>query len=78
MSSFNLPQEEAFQYLQARRFCISPNLGFQHQLEAFQHIHEAKLAMERSGGTPHENRNRRKRGSDEEEEEVERFQRLVT
>jgi hypothetical protein len=41
MCTQNLSTEDAFQYVQARRFCISPNQGFQHQIEAYQHIYEA-------------------------------------
>jgi serine/threonine/tyrosine-interacting protein len=41
MCTQSLSTEDAFQYVQARRFCISPNQGFQHQIEAYQHIYEA-------------------------------------
>ena len=49
MTSLNLPHDEAFQYVQGRRFCVSPNLNFQRQIEAYESIHKASLTMAPSG-----------------------------
>lgn len=45
MMTFNVTHEEAYLHVQARRFCASPNLNFQRQIDAFEDIHEASLAM---------------------------------
>lgn len=45
MTALDLPHDEAFQYVQNRRFCVSPNLNFQRQIEAYESIHKASLAM---------------------------------
>ena len=45
MTAHNMTHDDAFQYVQARRFCISPNANFQHQIEAYQHIYEATLQI---------------------------------
>lgn len=45
MMTFNVTHEEAFLHVQARRFCASPNLSFQRQIEAYEDIHTASLAM---------------------------------
>lgn len=45
MTTCGMSHDDAFQYVQARRFCISPNQNFQHQIEAYQHIHEARLQV---------------------------------
>jgi len=71
MTAFNLSQEEAFQYVQARRFCISPNLGFQHQLEAYQHIHEASVAISNDLLAGQRNGARRKRCESDDDEDDE-------
>jgi len=36
MAAFNLTQDQAFSYVQARRFCVSPNANFANQLSAYQ------------------------------------------
>lgn len=45
MMTFNVTHEEAFLHVQARRFCASPNANFQRQIEAYEDIHSASLAM---------------------------------
>ena len=45
MMTFNVTHEEAFLHVQARRFCASPNVKFQRQIEAYEDIHSASLAM---------------------------------
>lgn len=45
MMTFNVTHEEAYLHVQARRFCASPNLNFQRQIDAFEDIHGASLAM---------------------------------
>lgn len=74
MCALNIPHEEAFAHVQARRFCISPNQGFQHQIEAYQHIWEA---MNQCASDPNLNlrptdaRRKRNTGMDEDDEEDE-------
>lgn len=45
MTKFNVSHEEAFLHVQSRRFCINPNLNFQRQMDAYEDIHSASLAM---------------------------------
>lgn len=45
MTTFNVSHEEAFLHVQSRRFCASPNLSFQRQIEAYEDIHTASLEM---------------------------------
>ena len=76
MTRMNCTHEEAFQYVQNRRFCVSPNMGFQRQIEAYESIHKAIQAVAQAGplngGNGSENggavriMHRRKRGADEE------------
>lgn len=55
MMTFNVTHEEAFLHVQARRFCASPNVSFQRQIEAYEDIHSASLAMTNYAKTnPHE------------------------
>lgn len=72
MCALNIPHEDAFNYVQARRFCVSPNPGFHHQIEAYQHIWEA---MQQSATDPNLNQRtasgRRKRGDDDDDDEHE-------
>ena len=71
---YHVTQEKAFDHVQARRFCISPNQNFQHQLEAYQYIQQAALSIagdRAAGARPAEVR--RKRADDSEDEaELER------
>jgi hypothetical protein len=45
MMTFNVSHEEAFVHVQNRRFCAAPNTNFQRQIEAYEDIHSASLAM---------------------------------
>jgi serine/threonine/tyrosine-interacting protein len=45
MVATRMPHEDAFQYVQARRFCVAPNSNFQRQIEAYEDIHRASLSM---------------------------------
>lgn len=45
MVTLNISNDDAFQYVQNRRFCISPNLNFQRQIEAYESIHQASMSM---------------------------------
>lgn len=45
MVTFDTTHEEAFSHVQSRRFCVSPNTNFQRQIEAYEDIHKASLAM---------------------------------
>ncbi|EOR00723.1 hypothetical protein E3P92_01198 [Wallemia ichthyophaga] len=45
MEAAQLSFEEATHYVQNKRYCISPNLGFQSQLKEFESIYKASLAM---------------------------------
>lgn len=74
MAVTNMTHDKAFQYVQHRRFCASPNVNFQRQIEAYESIHQAAVAMaeyaktangqQRRSGSP----NPRKRRGDEEED----------
>lgn len=74
MATFHVTQEKAFDHVQARRFCISPNQNFQHQLEAYQYIQQAAMSIatdKNAGSRPADVR--RKRADDSEDEaELER------
>ena len=71
MCTQNMSHEEAFQYVQARRFCVSPNQGFQHQIEAYQHIYEAArtTAADPNANRRGDNVRRKRTESDDEEAE---------
>jgi hypothetical protein len=69
MVSCNLSNEEAFQYVQARRFCVSPNLSFQHQIEEFEPIYRASLAIANDPAAGRLGDSRRKRPSESEGED---------
>lgn len=85
MTSLSVSHDEAFQHVQNRRFCVSPNLGFLRQLEAYEPIYRANLSMlqakaqRQAAGGADENgsgsgSSRRKR-EDEEDEELEEEER---
>jgi serine/threonine/tyrosine-interacting protein len=71
MQAFDVTQEKAFEHVQARRFCIAPNQNFSRQLEAFQHIHEASLAISRDAGAGQDRVAQRRRRNDDSEDEDE-------
>jgi len=45
MASYNVSSEAAFHFVQSRRFCVSPNMGFLHQLDAYEPICQATYSM---------------------------------
>lgn len=73
MCQLALPHDEAFAYVQQRRFCVSPNQGFHHQIEAYQHIWEA---MQQAGSDSYLNqrsddaRRKRSSGMDDDEDDA--------
>ncbi|CAH7669464.1 protein-tyrosine phosphatase-like protein [Phakopsora pachyrhizi] len=68
MASFNISAEAAFQFVQSRRFCVSPNLGFLHQLNAYEPICEAQRTMAFQDDSMFDRQpTRRKRSASEEE-----------
>uniref|UniRef100_A0A8C5XPS4 Serine/threonine/tyrosine-interacting protein n=1 Tax=Microcebus murinus TaxID=30608 RepID=A0A8C5XPS4_MICMU len=46
METFGMKYREAFAYVQERRFCINPNIGFVHQLQEYEAIYLAKLTIQ--------------------------------
>uniref|UniRef100_A0A8C6KIY2 Serine/threonine/tyrosine interacting protein n=1 Tax=Nothobranchius furzeri TaxID=105023 RepID=A0A8C6KIY2_NOTFU len=46
METFGMKYRDAFSYVQERRFCINPNVGFVHQLQEYEAIYLAKLTIE--------------------------------
>ncbi|KAH9809892.1 protein-tyrosine phosphatase-like protein [Melampsora americana] len=42
MVKYNMASEDAFQFIQSRRFCAAPNLGFLRQLDAYDFICQAQ------------------------------------
>ena len=72
MCAMNATHEDAFNHVQSRRFCASPNTNFKRQIEAYESINQAMVAM-----AQHANANpgqqdgtnvRRKRDLEEEED----------
>ncbi|EGG09583.1 uncharacterized protein MELLADRAFT_74376 [Melampsora larici-populina 98AG31] len=59
MSRYKMTSEDAFQFIQSRRFCASPNLGFLRQLDAYDFICQAERSFPNS--IPDSNDLRRKR-----------------
>ncbi|KAK4049770.1 hypothetical protein OIO90_005351 [Microbotryomycetes sp. JL221] len=45
MCKTGLSHEDAFQFVQSRRFCVSPRVEFQHQIQAYGPIFMARQAM---------------------------------
>jgi hypothetical protein len=41
----NASHEDAFNHVQSRRFCASPNTNFKRQIEAYESINQATVAM---------------------------------
>lgn len=65
MEQYSLPYSEALRLIQMRRFCVSPNEGFQAQLLEYEPIYKAEAAA-RAGGF-HNVSHRAKRGIDDTE-----------
>ncbi|KAF8319045.1 phosphatases II [Clavulina sp. PMI_390] len=64
MQHFKLPWDDALQYVQNRRYCISPNGGFLTQLKEWESIYRASQAV---SGAPVQERSRRKREEEDDE-----------
>lgn len=76
MQHFGLPWEDALQYVQNRRYCISPNGGFLTQLKEWESIYRASKAVSANPAGSSQIRARRKRDDEEDEHETnERAQR---
>ncbi|XP_014341250.1 serine/threonine/tyrosine-interacting protein isoform X3 [Latimeria chalumnae] len=45
METFGIKYRDAFTYVQERRFCINPNVGFVHQLQEYEAIYLAKMTI---------------------------------
>ncbi|SCV72319.1 BQ2448_3856 [Microbotryum intermedium] len=71
MVKHGLTHEDAFQFVQSRRFCVAPRVEFQHQIEAYAPIYMASqtMAMEQNQGAIHSapREKRREREDDDEE-----------
>ncbi|KAI7933184.1 hypothetical protein MJO28_017782 [Puccinia striiformis f. sp. tritici] len=66
MARYNVSSEAAFHFVQSRRFCISPNMGFLHQLDAYEPICQATHSMAQHHQPISERPNIRRKRSDEE------------
>ncbi|SGZ08862.1 BQ5605_C030g10821 [Microbotryum silenes-dioicae] len=73
MVKHGLTHEDAFQFVQSRRFCVAPRLGFQHQIEAYAPIFMASqtMTMAQNQGEIHSapREKRREREDDDEDDE---------
>jgi len=68
MQHFQLTWEDALQYVQNRRYCISPNGGFLTQLKEWESIYRANQTVARFG-TAQRTASRRKRNDDDDDVE---------
>lgn len=67
MATHNVTSEAAFHFVQSRRFCVSPNMGFLHQLDAYEPICRATHSMAQYNALNTDRPNvRRKRSQTEE------------
>ncbi|KAG0142075.1 hypothetical protein CROQUDRAFT_663019 [Cronartium quercuum f. sp. fusiforme G11] len=69
MAKYNMSSDDAFQFVQTRRFCVSPNMAFIHQLDAYEPICQARRAMAQYASDPSNRNSRRKRADSPEEED---------
>ncbi|GAA5973698.1 hypothetical protein JCM11641_005085 [Rhodosporidiobolus odoratus] len=69
MIKTGLTHEDAFQFVQARRFCVAPRTEFIHQLEAYGPILQASQAVAADSGAQSGQRARR-RGRDDGDEDA--------
>ncbi|KAL8279330.1 hypothetical protein RQP46_008367 [Phenoliferia psychrophenolica] len=69
MCKTNLSHEDAFMFVQSRRFCVAPRVEFQHQLEAYGPIFQAGQTMAGDAGAQAGQRARRRGREDEDEDE---------
>ncbi|KAF8333496.1 protein-tyrosine phosphatase-like protein [Cantharellus anzutake] len=75
MQHFKLSWEDALQYVQNRRYCISPNGGFLTQLKEWESIYRARQAVagfSNSGYTRSVSRRKRSDDEDDDEDSVQR------
>jgi len=72
MEQYKFSWEEALQFVQNRRYCISPNGGFLTQIKEYESIYKAKAELQKHGA---QNRatstTRRRRAEEDEDEELE-------
>ncbi|KAK4052188.1 hypothetical protein OIV83_002483 [Microbotryomycetes sp. JL201] len=68
MCKTGLSLDEAFQFVQSRRFCIAPRVEFQHQIEAYYPIFQARQAVSANLAVQTASASRR-RGRDEHEDQ---------
>ncbi|GAA97577.1 uncharacterized protein L969DRAFT_91489 [Mixia osmundae IAM 14324] len=61
MVKYRLGAEEACSYVRGRRFCVSPNVWFQHQIGAYEGIYRAQNMMHQAGEQEARDVSRRKR-----------------
>ncbi|TIA92521.1 hypothetical protein E3P99_00550 [Wallemia hederae] len=66
MEAAQMSFEDATHYVQNKRYCISPNLGFQCQLKEFEAIYRASLALANQP-TAHTQRDSKRRLEDDDE-----------
>ncbi|KAI5478966.1 hypothetical protein MNV49_004369 [Pseudohyphozyma bogoriensis] len=70
MCKADLTHEDAFLFVQGRRFCVAPRVEFQHQLEAYKPIFMASAAMSTDRGAQSAPRsNRRTREDDDDDDD---------
>ncbi|ORY90920.1 protein-tyrosine phosphatase-like protein [Leucosporidium creatinivorum] len=69
MCKSGLSHEDAFTFVQSRRFCVAPRTEFQHQLEAYGPIFAANQTMAADAGAQAGQRARRRGREDEDEDE---------
>ncbi|GAA6000686.1 hypothetical protein JCM10207_004609 [Rhodosporidiobolus poonsookiae] len=69
MTKTNLTHEDAFQFVQARRFCVAPRTEFVHQIEAYRPIFQASQAVAADAGAQAGQRARRRGRDDDDSDE---------
>lgn len=73
MAKYNMTSEDAFQFIQSRRFCASPNLGFLRQLDEYDFICQAKRSIPESATRSNSQDLRRKRSDSIDETQYSAF-----
>ncbi|KAM0751554.1 phosphatases II [Meredithblackwellia eburnea MCA 4105] len=68
MCKTSLSHEDAFMFVQSRRFCIAPRVEFQHQLEAYGPIFMASQMMASDAGA-RSGQNSRRRGREDDDDD---------
>ncbi|XP_071441359.1 serine/threonine/tyrosine-interacting protein B-like [Hetaerina americana] len=60
MEKYGLSYENAFSYVQQRRFCISPNEGFMRQLKEYEPIYRAQKTLQNGQSSKEKGRHKRR------------------